>query len=226
MCWHSYLDEYVELKNPQIWLGCLSCVHASHSLAIIILVVLNTLLDIIANESPSEQATSVAVNTLTAVHEGEARAAIERYYEVVGSLEADLDRGLRAQVETGPSLETALTFEYDEDDDTIYVNSDFTLDEVYVLSYTTSQMKVIGCGSIGTNVVNRNGELIESLDNFYFSTIFVFLQEDDTWKVATAFGLDRDNLIHMFPYMSEWEREAIGDAESYVWTYSGCGMDN
>jgi hypothetical protein len=196
-------------------------------LGIIILAVLNTVLDIIAIKSPSEQATSVAVSTLTINYESEARSAIESYFLVSGSLNTRLHPENFAQVATGPHLERLLDFDIPEGDDTVYTTTAFILDKVYVLEYDDTHMKTVGCGTIYQDVVTAQGEFVRTTPRVQLNSIYVFLREDGTWKMATGYSLwEYDNLDRDWIYVSEWEQEAIGDIESYMLTYLRCGMDD
>jgi hypothetical protein len=186
----------------------------------------DALSQLVSNPSPARQATATAVSILTTAHEDEARAAIESEFLVSGSLDARLHPEIFAQVATGPRLDVLHSFGIPESDDTVYVGTAIELSEVHVLEYDESGMKVVGCGTTYHDEVTAQGDFVQSNRPVQGTAIYVFLWEDETWKLATLFGLDEDNLNYMLPYMSQWEREALGDVEGYMWTYFGCGLND
>ena len=112
-----------------------------------------------------------------------------------------------------------------EEIDTIYVISDILIQEVRVLAYNPNQIKVIGCGFIKAVELTLEGEYIKSFPERFFQKIYFFEYEDETWKLATTYDFtDNKGGIRDWDYVSDWEKELIGDGKVYIQENSDCGL--
>lgn len=232
MCWHSFQGKHgvSDLSSNIIKDGLAVLTGFGLFIILIIVIPLVGLLSLFflypsPRQSPSWQATLTVVSTLTATYDAEARSAIEDYHRISGSLNARLNPEIYTQVATGPHLERLLSFDIPEGDDPVYIVTGIELIEVRVLEYDEAHMKVVGCGTRYNGQTTVQGELVSSTRSTQFNVIYVFLWEDETWKLATGYTLiDRDAIRRDWAYVSEWEREAIGDIERYADMHFDCGM--
>ena len=173
-------------------------------------------------EDEANQAIVAAERALTEAHGEEVEQAIERFISMEGSYDAIADPDILVDIATGPYLEL-LNFSKQqiEDSSSWLVTDSFTVDGVRVLEYDPDEFKAIGCGIVYINRVTPQGTVIKELPSRQFRNLFVFVKEDDTWKVAAGYGItDPKYSIAEWEYAEAWRKEAIGDLVSHV--YKDC----
>ncbi|MEP7292900.1 MAG: hypothetical protein ABI835_14045 [Chloroflexota bacterium] len=196
-----------------------------HRLYTPVLFVLLWMMPSCSQRNPDIALTLAPSETLTVSHEGEVRAMIETYYLGIGSLETQRDRSRIAQFATGPLLEALSEFDSYEADETLEVTRSISLDKVQVLEYTPTRVKAVGCGEFIQDEVTYEGEYVESSNPITLMNIFVFVHEDEVWKLFTMINFaDTKGAIRDWAYVSEEEKEAIGDLQNIIDLYFGCGI--
>lgn len=173
--------------------------------------------------STSLAATQTTIATLTAAHEAEARSLIENYHLSIASNTNVRDSEALSEVMTGPLLGTLTASGTPVHESSFYRTRSIVLSEVYVVEYTPSQVKVVGCGELHDEHVYPQEERVELLPPYPLENIYVFVWEDEKWKLFTLYPLsDRDSALQSWTYVSEEERSAIGNLEDYFDLYLPC----
>lgn len=199
------------------WLVTLIVVMVVFLLACILTIQLN---DSLLNPQPQEK--DEVVQTLTMLHEDEARSAITVYFTKVGSPEFRNDTERLSEIATGYFLTqlilTAPTSSF-------FSFHNVNVEEVRVLEYTTDTLKVIGCGTHDIDEVTLAGDFIKSIPLRDFRGIFVFMKENRTWKLADAYDfMDINGGLRDWEYVSEQRKETIGKLPIYISQHYDCGM--
>jgi len=162
---------------------------------------------------------------LTIAHEAELHSMIVSYYLGVGSLSSRRDPNKNAEVATGPLLQRMLEFGTAEPGTSLTVITAIAIKQIHVLEYSSSRVKAIGCGILYSKLVSYEGEYIQSLRPMPFMNVFVFVLEDEKWKLFTHYFFgDQDAASRDWAYVSEEEKLAIGNLEEYMDTYWPCGF--
>ena len=188
-------------------------------LSVVMLVLLVAMSSCASQEQSTEE-------VLTNTHGDEVRALITSYYIESGTLDAQKNPDSFSQIATGPLLRkiTAL-MPTQEVASTYYVTRSAAIREVHVLEYTSTRIKAVGCGQIEQELVNFDGTNASFLPLLTIMNIFVFIREDETWKLFTMYSFaDSKSALRDWEYVSSEEKEAIGDIQTYINIFSGCGI--
>jgi len=182
------------------------------------------LLDMLSRRTPAQQATLTAVSPLTTSYGEEARTALETYNAVSGSHYAELHREALATVVTHPWLDRLMEWEGPQRDDLIWVTRDFVILNLNMLEYTPERMRFFACTLAHIDVLTIQGEYVRSLPQQQGQTFYAFVREEAVWKLATAFGFwERDDALRDWAYVSDEERQLLGDVPGYIDLRFGCG---
>ncbi|MEO8391663.1 MAG: hypothetical protein ABI700_01600 [Chloroflexota bacterium] len=162
---------------------------------------------------------------MTKTHGSEVQGLIISYYMTSGAFNAQRDPNIFSTVATGPLLKAWLSIEMPTSTTSFYVTHSATIKEVHILEYTPERIKAVGCGHIDQDVVDSNGSYIRSLPSLTIMNIFVFISEDKKWKLYTMYPFgDSESALRDWSYVSPEEKQAIGDLQMYINTYSTCGL--
>jgi hypothetical protein len=183
-----------------------------------------------SSKSPEQlkaiESTRTAEEALTAAHENEVRSIIETYLVESGELAVQKEPSRLSEFMTGSMLDAMLSFGTPEPGRSFYVTESVEISEVHVLEYNSSTIKAIGCGKLFTDEVTYEGQYIKSIQPLSIMQIFVFVQEDNVWKVFTRYDFgDTKGALRDWAYVSDEEKQALGDLQTYVDMYWGCGLN-
>lgn len=162
--------------------------------------------------------TAEAERTLTEIHRKESADTIEQFQSVIGSFAANKDPNILAKFATGPYLQTLLdATELLRGESSWIVTSRAEVRGIRVLEYSPNRFKAIGCGFIYIDRVTSEGQLIRSLPVQEFRNVFVFVNENGTWKAtATLSIIDRSNFDRDWQYVPDWMKDELGDVPSLI----------
>lgn len=171
--------------------------------------------------TPSDfQATAEAERVLIVEHGSEVRSQIENFESRWFSLEAHLDPGIQSELATGPYLEyfgNARQGASLYDEPFWLVTTAAVVGNLRVLEYSPERFKAVACSVETTDKMTTDGVFIESLPPLDICGVYVFVREDDKWKLAGFFNTadPRD-----WNYAPNWLKEIIGDLPNedlYKW---------
>jgi hypothetical protein len=164
-----------------------------------------------ATKVAEETATKEAETLLTEMYGETVRNAVENYWLVVDSLEAYQDPAVRSQVETGQWLRVWSVPPGVGDMGPLRVTKSLSVGKVRVLEYEPERrFKAVVCVVKQVAEVTPEGESLQLLPPEQRQNVYVFLYEDDVWKLAGRFDTTSyDESTRNWWYISEWERECI-----------------
>jgi hypothetical protein len=122
------------------------------------------------------------------------------------------DPSFRTELLTGPYLNTFST--HSSNPDVVYVTTSLEFEGVRVFEYSSQEFRAIVCGTSYLDQVTDEGELIKSMPPHKFRNLYIFANENGTWKMALQVGLD--TAYDDWGYAADWERELVGDIELYI----------
>ncbi len=164
------------------------------------------------------QATYEAETTLTGKYGAEVRGAIENFEKKWFSREEQLDPGIQSEIATGNFLRT---FGHTEDKAKPFgepfglVTQSAVVVGVRVLDYSLERFKAIASVIKQTDEVTPEGEFKKARPYRKFCGVYVFLREDNLWKLAAFFDItDLDHLDRDWSLAPPDLKETIGDLPS------------
>jgi hypothetical protein len=158
------------------------------------------------------QATATAEALLTEMHEEEARGAIENFELKRYSLEAHKDPSIQSQVVTGPYLNLGWGEEvYDEPFWLVVTSAD--VEGIQVLEYNPERLKAVAFVDRTLDKTTTDEVVLESSLPAGRCGVYVFLREDNTWKLAGFFVLmgTPQEIERDWNYAPDWLKETIGE---------------
>jgi hypothetical protein len=172
------------------------------------------------------ESTRTAEQILTLGYGDEIRSLIEAYFMKSLSLAVQKEPDTRSEFETGPHLKAMFPFTTPEPVTRFHIATSVALDEIHVLEHTPSKIRAIGCGKVFTDEVSFDGDYIKTNTPFSIMQIFVFVREDNAWKVFTRYDFgDTKGAIRDWAYVSDEEKQAIGDLQMSIDMYWGYGLN-
>lgn len=164
------------------------------------------------NPTPKSLATQEAEAFLTETYGPTVHSAIKHYWLVANSLEANRNPTILSQVATGPWLGYRSRSPDNPSKEPFWlVTKSVSVGSVRVLEYEPGRrFKAVACVDKQNDRVTTEGQYLESLPPYRARGVYVFLYEDDAWKLAGFFETtDYDNSIRDWWYVSEWLKEII-----------------
>jgi hypothetical protein len=165
--------------------------------------------------SESAQATQEVEMFLTEAHGAEVRGVIENFTTKWSSLEAHNDPSIQSDLATEPFLSSA---GYARLGEALYSRSSWlvtksaVVESVRVLGYSPERFKAVACVTELVDKIMTDGVFIESLPPQENRIVYVFVREDDTWKLSGAFNVTySEDTWRDWQYVSEQLKETIGD---------------
>lgn len=150
---------------------------------------------------------------LTELHGVEVEDVMVNYQSQWLSLEAHLDPSLQSELATGPYLDA---YGYAREGQALYdepywlVTTSVSVQSVRVLEYDSERFKAVACVTRHVDKLTTGGEeLIEHLLPYESCCVYVFVREDDLWKLAGLFNMgDKRDWDY---YAPSWLKEIIGE---------------
>ena len=158
------------------------------------------------------QATATAEALSAEMHEEEARDAIENFELKRYSLEAHKDPSIQSQLVTGPYLNLGWGEEvYDEPFWLVITSAN--VEEIQVLEYNPGRLKAVAFVDRTLDKTTTDEVVLESSLPAGRCGVYVFLREDDTWKLAGFFVLmgTPQEIERDWDYAPDWLKETIGE---------------
>lgn len=163
----------------------------------------------------SRQATAEAEELLTAIYGAEVRTAIENFESRWLTLASLKDPSRQSDVATGLYLDY---FGHARAGDAIY-NDPFWLTtksvvvgKVDVLEYSPQRFKAVACVVKMVDKTTTSGVFIESLPSREFQGVYVFVREENAWKLVGFFEItDPRSALRDWDHAPDWLRQVIGD---------------
>ncbi len=152
-------------------------------------------------------------------------SVIENFEMRWSSLEANLNPAIQSEVATGPYLEH---FGYARDGEAIYdepfwlVIMSAEVRKVRVVEYSPERFKAVASVARTYNKTTTEGEIIDSGLSYPVCAVYVFVREDQTWKLAGLFltGGTSEEVAREWDRAPGWLKETIGglpDGELCLW---------
>jgi hypothetical protein len=164
--------------------------------------------------SESSQATREAEIFLTEAYGAEVRDAIENVKAKWSSLEAYNNPSIQSELATEQYVSHngyASLGEAIYNWTSWYVVKSVTVTRVRVLEYSPERFKAVACITELVDKTTTEGVFIESLLPQEYQSVYVFVHEDDTWKLAGGFNISLPNVWRDWEYASDWLKETIGE---------------
>jgi hypothetical protein len=163
----------------------------------------------------SLQVTATAEALLTETHKTEISRTIENLEIQWHSLEAHTNPGIQAEVATGPFLKCYGNARFGEaiyDEPFWLVATSAKVKNVRVLEYSSERFKAIASVARQVNKMTPDGVILESSLPAGRCGIYVFLREDDVWKLSGFFLTNPplDDVVRDWHNAPDWLREIIG----------------
>ena len=184
------------------------------TLAVVLIAVLASCGLFVATERKTPgflQATAEVERSLAGAFGVEVRSTIENFASRWSSLDAHLDPSIQSELATGPYLEyyglarkgTAL---YEEP--FWLITRSAIVVSFRVLEYSAGRFKAVGCVVKLTDETDTAGVFRKSLPAYESCGVYVFVREENTWKLAGFFNTadPRD-----WDYAPDWLKEIIGE---------------
>ncbi len=192
-------------------------------LASMIMFVMVGFIFVVIRKMPNqEEVKSTQEETLTKIYGNSVSSIIKHYYLTSDSLESYQNPATLSDVVTGKLLEYFLNSSTKSS--TYLVAKSVDIKAVHVLEYTSTRIKTIACGNLLYDRMTSSGSYIESVRPIYFNSVSVFLKENETWKLAAQFDFSDPTATPLeMKGLEQWEKDYIGDLQSYVRNYSSCG---
>ncbi len=151
---------------------------------------------------------------LTVTHRAEVSQAIERFERIWGSFEVRNNPALQEEVATAQAINDFGVKRRGLDKsktDSWFVTRSAVVESVQVFEYDTRHFKAIACVSEGIDDVNADGTLRQSFDPQMTKKLYVFVREDNKWKLATLLNvIDPKDISRELEARAEWDRQLIG----------------
>jgi hypothetical protein len=155
----------------------------------------------------SIQATAAAETSLTGMYGTEVRAAIENFETKWYSLEEHLDPEIQSQIATGEFLrQFGHTYNSSKPFGEPYglLTKSAVVVSVRVLEYGPQRFKAVAGVVEQTDQVTPQGEFTKSLPFRKFCGVYVFLKEENIWKLAAFFDITDSNTV-----ARDWENASV-----------------
>lgn len=160
------------------------------------------------------KATEDVAATLTATHGAEIREVVEQYATDWLSLAAPKNPTTQSRLATGEYL---WSWGYARMGAKVYdepfwlITKSATVTNLRVLEYSPERFKAIASVEELTDKITPQEEFIESLPKHEYCRLYLFVREDDAWKVADLFDMTRQSDIDRdWENNVAWEKEVLG----------------
>jgi hypothetical protein len=144
------------------------------------------------------RATTEAETTLTGMYGAEVRTAIENFETKWFSREDHLDPKVQREIATDEFLRS-LEHTYDNTkpfgEPYGLVTKSAVVVSVRVLEYSPDRFKAVAGVIEQVDEVTPEGELKQSLPYHKFCGVYVFLQEENVWKLAAFFDITNSDIV-------------------------------
>jgi starvation-inducible outer membrane lipoprotein len=152
---------------------------------------------------------------LTEQHGAEIAQTIEIAHSRLGSMEVHNNPSALSDILTGPYLNVyaPLIADNSQTENPILISS-VNVYGIRVFEYSSENFTAVGCGTYYADQVTSTGEFIKSMPTYDFRTLYMFVKEEDVWKIALEVGLN--SAYDDWVYAADWERELVGDIELYM----------
>jgi hypothetical protein len=152
---------------------------------------------------------------LTESHGAEVSAIIEHFELEWFSLEAHRHPSILSELATGPYLNLGWEEEiYDEPFWLVITSAEVV--KIHVLKYDSENFEAVASVNRTFDKTTTEGTVLESSLPAGICGVYVFVNENDTWKLATFFlMLGTPNEIERdWKYEPDWSKEIIGELPS------------
>jgi len=164
----------------------------------------------------SATATAAAEAFLTQTYGAEVTSAIEGFESRWFSLDAHVDPAVQSKIATGLYLEY---FGYARAGAALYdepfwlVTTSAEVKKVRVVEYSPERFKAVASVVRMYNKTTTEGEIIELARSDTVCAVYVFVREDQTWKLAGLFltGGTSEEVAREWSRAPGWLKEIIGD---------------
>ena len=143
---------------------------------------------------------------------------VENFEGNWNSLEAHMNPAVQSGLATGPYLEF---WSYVRWGDKLYespywtpwsVTISATVKSVGIIEYSDERLKITAHVIRGHNTVEPGGEFIQYEGVIETCSVYVFVREDDTWKMAGLFNMSNPQHVQRdWDYEEPWLKEIIGE---------------
>lgn len=156
---------------------------------------------------------------LSQSHGEEVTWVIENFQSKWDSIEVLQNPELRKELAVSPYVDEFIEPTNDSMNDEIICDTDECLiissvnvEKVRVLEYSKDRFKAIGCATASIDKVTPKGELIDSLDPYDFTNIYVFVFDNGSWKLSGLYNLSiPQDAIRDWDFTPDWMKQIIGD---------------
>lgn len=164
----------------------------------------------------SATATVTAEAFLTQTYGAEVSSAIEDFESGWFSIEAHINPAVQSDIATGPYLEH---FGYAHVGAALYdepfwlVTTSAKVRKVRVVEYSPERFKAVASVARTYNKTTTEGEIIEFAKSDAVCAVYVFVREDQAWKLAGLFltGGTSEEVAREWDLAPGWLKEIIGD---------------
>jgi hypothetical protein len=163
----------------------------------------------------SLQATKDVEASLTEIHGARVSDAIENFEMRWSSLNAHKNPDIQSEIATGSFLDY---FGYARQGSALFdepfwlIVKSATVESVRVLDYSPEHFKAVACVTELIDETDTQGVFKEALPPREFRGIYVFVHENDTWKLSGFFDITHPkDSARDWDYASDWLKEIIGD---------------
>jgi hypothetical protein len=164
--------------------------------------------------------TAEAERSLTTKYGVEVGSAIENFEIKWSALESIRNPSIQAEVATGRFLDY---FGNARHGDAVYqepfwlITRSATVTRVRVLEYTAERFRAIACVTGSIDKTDTKGVTQESLPPYKIRGVYVFVKENNRWKLAAFFDTtDPKRSLRDWDYAPDWLKQAIGDLPDLV----------
>ncbi|MCC6189972.1 MAG: hypothetical protein IT318_13135 [Anaerolineales bacterium] len=192
---------------------------ASLIVAISILVGFTVLVCLLPNgwmfTRPAATQTAAAIYDLTQMHYAEVSEAIYSFHSHWLTMASHQDPGLQSAVATGRFLELfglARAGPSLNDEPFWLVTKSVTVDNLLVLEYASDRFEAVANVELIIDRVSPAGTAIMSLPTQERCDLYVFILEEDAWKLSALFDLSDPNIVFReWDVSPDWLKQAIGE---------------
>lgn len=172
------------------------------------------------DSATSLKMTAEAERSLTTKYGGEVGSAVENFEVKWSALESIRNPSIQAEVTTGPHLDY---FGNARLGDAVYkepfwlITRSVTVTSVRVLEYTTERFRAIACITKSLDETNTEGVVQKSLSPYKFRGIYVFVKENNRWKLAAFFDTtDPKKTLRDWDFAPDWLKQVVGNLPDMV----------
>lgn len=173
--------------------------------------------------SASATATAEAVVLLDEAHGSEVKNTIENLESKWFAFAAYKDPSVQANLATSRYLRDSGSAVRPADllgESSWLVTKSASVMTVRVLEFTVNRFKALARVQRAVDSVSPQGEVLESLPLQYYCSVYVFVWEDEKWKIAAYFNATQTRYVERdWRDASDWLRQIIGDLPEETISY-------